>query len=92
MSGRRPGPAGRPVRAALAALVALAVVLGAAACADDGADGATSATTTAEGGASALLPPLTGGQELPPDDFNAIRQVYEPALPALGVRLTRAGS
>ncbi len=48
--------------------------------------GASASTVAA---AAALLPPPDPGQALPPNDVGTLRRLYDPALAALGLRLTR---
>jgi hypothetical protein len=74
-------------RRVTAALVAAAALL-LAACGSDTGSSATAPTTLptpAEG-----LPAFDAEQKLPPNDVGSLRELYDPALAKLGVRMTRA--
>lgn len=77
---------GRAWRAG-AAVVAVALALGACSSSDDTSPDAASATTAS--GPAAGLPPYDDEQRLPPNDVGSLRRLYDPVLEQLGVRLTR---
>ncbi len=75
-------------RRAVLALAAATALFTAACGSDTGSSNATSPSTrpaAAEG-----LPAFDAQQQLPPNDVGAIRELYDPALAKLGVRVTRA--
>jgi hypothetical protein len=76
------------MRRSVVALVAMLTVTPlAVACGSDGADPVAAPTTTVEG--EAQLAPFDPAQSLPPNDVGSLRELYDPILAPLGLRLTR---
>lgn len=89
------GHRGRRTMWATASIGALLVT--AVACGSDSGDPQASTATTATAhavdtdaaAATALLPASDPNQTLPPNDVGSLRRLYDPALAAMGLRLTR---